>query len=269
MKNVQLKNRGVFINHSSYGEGELTLLFVHGWCIDQTYWSEQVEALSSEYRVVTIDLPGFGKSGTNREKWSIEAYGEDVNAVIEQLGLNNVILIGHSMAGDVILESALKNTKVISLIGVDNFKDVGIEFNDDLKAEINFFMDMLKSNFSEVVPAYAEGNLFHPNTDSLVKARVIKDFMNSDSTIAALSLEALYEYALIEARQLSRLKQKIYLINSDDTPTNTAGLDNTGADYEIIGINSVGHYPMLEKPEKFNTLLKQVIAKIKAAHHQE
>ena len=266
---VSVNNNGMFINHKSYGEGDFTLLFVHGWCINQTYWSKQVEALSSDYSIVTIDLPGFGESGTNRESWSIEEYGEDINAVIEQLKLNNVILIGHSMGGDIILESALKNAEVIALIGIDNFKDVGVEFNDEIKAEIDGFVDMLKNNFSEIAPAYAEGALFQPSTDSLVKDRVTKDFKNSDSTIAVLSLEALFEYALIEARQLSTLKQKIYLINSDASPTNTDGLDAAGVAYEVIEINSTGHYPMIEKPEEFNRLLKQAIQKIKAVHNKK
>lgn len=266
---IKIDNNGVFINYRSYGEGPLTLLFVHGWCINQTYWSNQVEVLSPDYRIVTVDLPGFGESGKNREKWSIEKYGTDINAVIEKLELTNVILIGHSMGGDIILEAALKNEDVLALIGVDNFKDVGIEFNDDIKAEIDGFISMLKDNYSEIAPAYAEGTLFHPSTDSLVKKRVIKDFMNSDSTIAISSLESLIEYALVEPEQLSKLRQKLYLINSDASPTNTDGLNNTGIAYQIIDIASTGHYPMIEKPEEFNKLLKETIQKIEAEHSKK
>ena len=192
-----LDHKGVLINHKIYGEGQpYTLLFVHGWCINQSYWSSQVEELSSEYKIVTIDLPGFGESGTNRENWSIEEYGTDINIVIEKLELTNVILIGHSMGGDIILEAALKNEEVLALIGIDNFKEVGVEFTDEIKTEIAGFVNMLKENFSEVAPAYAEGFLFHASTDSLVKTRVLKDFKNSDSTIAVSSLESLFEYAL-------------------------------------------------------------------------
>lgn len=266
---VSVNNNGMFISHNSYGEGDFTLLFVHGWCINQTYWSKQVEALSSDYRIVTIDLPGFGESGTNRENWSIEEYGSDIHAVIEQLKLTNVILIGHSMGGDIILESALKSADVIALIGIDNFKDVGVEFSEEMKAEIDGFVDLLKNNFSEIAPAYAEGALFHPSTDSLVKARVINDVKNSDSMIAISSLEALFSYALIEARQLSSLTQKLYLINSNASPTNTDGLDATGVAYELIEIHATGHYPMIEKPEEFNRLLTQTIQKIVAVHNKK
>ena len=268
-KEIKVVNNGLAINYKTYGKGKYTLLFVHGWCINQSYWSDQIEALSPDFRIVSIDLPGFGASGKNREKWSIENYGSDIRAVIDQLDLTNVILIGHSMGGNVILEGALNNKDVIALIGVDNFKDVGIEFTEESKAEINGFVQMLKDNFSEVVAAYAEGFLFHPSTDSLVKARVIGDFQNNNSTIAISTLESLFEYASVESTQLSKLQQKLYLINSDATPTNTAGLDKTGIDYEVIDINATGHYPMIEKPAVFTELLKQTIHKITEAHTKQ
>ena len=267
VSDTQIKNDGVFINHKSYGDGQYTLLFVHGWCIDQTYWSNQVEALNTDYRVVTIDLPGFGESGINRETWNIETYGSDVHAVIDQLQLDNVILVGHSMGGDIVLEAALHNKKVIAVVGVDNFKQVGDEFTEEMEAEINAFMEMLKSNFSEIAPAYAESVLFHPSTDSLVKIRVMEDFKTNNPETAISSLEELFKYAYIEPERLSKLKQKLYLINSDATPTNTDGLANTGVAYEVMDINSTGHYPMIEKPKEFNSILKQVIQKIEASHN--
>lgn len=266
---IQINNNGVGINHSACGDGEITLLFVHGWCIDQSYWSNQIEAFCSDYKVVTLDLPGYGKSGSNRESWTIEEYGKDIVAVIDQLRLTNVVLIGHSMGGDIILEAANTNKAVIALIGIDNFKQVGIEYNDEMQAEIAGFMAMLKQNFREIAPAYAEGVLFHPSTDSLVKSRVMNDFKNADSTIAIAGLEALFEYTTKEFEQLSMLKQKIYLINSDATPTNVEGLETAGVTYEVVDINATGHYPMIEKPDEFNHLLKQTIEKIAAEQNKK
>lgn len=261
-KNTVLSRDSVSINCSSVGEGHYTVLFVHGWCIDQTFWSAQVETLSQDYRVVTLDLPGFGASGKNRTDWSIENYGADVNAVIEQLNLTRVILVGHSMGGDVVLEAALNNKNVVALIGIDNFKEVGVQYDEQTKAEISSFIELVKSSFSEVVPAYAEQALFHASTDSLVRTRVLYSFLKSDSVIAASSLEGLFNYVTVESDRLATLEQKIFLINSDATPTNISGLDNSGIDYELLPIEATGHYPMIEKPERFNELLRQAIQKI-------
>ena len=115
---------GTEISYQLVGEGAYTLVFAHGWCINQSYWIDQVNAFKSNYQVLTLDLPGFGESGKNRPDWSIESYGNDLNEVINQLKLANVILIGHSMSGDIVLEAALNDPKIVAVIGVDTFKDV-------------------------------------------------------------------------------------------------------------------------------------------------
>src|SRR5690606_29537370 len=94
------------INYNVYGDGGATLLFVHGAYIDQTYWDKQVEYFKDDYKVVTLDLPGHGKSGKDRKHWSIRGFADDVYTLIKKLHLKNVILIGHSMGGDVNLMEA-------------------------------------------------------------------------------------------------------------------------------------------------------------------
>ncbi len=97
------------INYYQQGQGDTTLLFIHGWCIDGTYWKNQVEYFSKKYNVYAIDLPGFGKSKAERANWTIEEYANDVTAFIDTMNLRNVVIIGHSMAGDIMLQAALTN----------------------------------------------------------------------------------------------------------------------------------------------------------------
>jgi sigma-B regulation protein RsbQ len=59
----EIKRDNAVIDYQVKGNGDTTLLFVHGSYIDQTYWKGQVDYFNSEYKVVTIDLPGHGKSG--------------------------------------------------------------------------------------------------------------------------------------------------------------------------------------------------------------
>ena len=85
------------------GRGAPALVFIHGWSCDRTYWRGQVDAFSQTFRVVAVDLADHGESGTGRQVWTIGAFGEDVAACVSKLGLQRIILIGHSMGGDVIL----------------------------------------------------------------------------------------------------------------------------------------------------------------------
>ena len=50
------------VHYTNYGKGETALFFVHGWACDETVWSEQAPALAEKIRVITIDLPGHGRS---------------------------------------------------------------------------------------------------------------------------------------------------------------------------------------------------------------
>jgi 3-oxoadipate enol-lactonase len=82
------------------GEGTPVVL-VHGFPFDSEMWEQQVDALGDKFRVVTIDLLGFGESDAphDRSAYSIETYADQVKAVVDALGVGKVVLVGLSMGG--------------------------------------------------------------------------------------------------------------------------------------------------------------------------
>ena len=88
---------GVEIRFDQQGNGSPTLIFVHGWSNNRSIWETQVAHFSEKYKVINIDLPGFGESGNNRQHFTIGSFGEDVATVIRKLNLEQVVLIGFSM----------------------------------------------------------------------------------------------------------------------------------------------------------------------------
>ena len=77
---------GVAIHYATHGQGEIALVFVHGWAINRRYWDEQVPAFARTHRVVTLDLAGHGRSGRERKDWSMAAFGQDVRAALRWPG---------------------------------------------------------------------------------------------------------------------------------------------------------------------------------------
>src|SRR6201986_3265220 len=61
-----ISDNGVKIAYTDTGKSDTTLLFVHGWCLNKRFWANQAKYFGKRYRVVAIDLPGFGESGRNR-----------------------------------------------------------------------------------------------------------------------------------------------------------------------------------------------------------
>ena len=67
---------GTPINYYEHGKEGVVLVFVHGWSCDASYWREQVEYFKEKYHMVLIDLAGHGRSGSERENYTMEAFGQ-------------------------------------------------------------------------------------------------------------------------------------------------------------------------------------------------
>jgi len=264
-KQITIREEKVEINYFQQGQGDTTLLFLHGWCINATYWKNQIEYFSKNYRVYAIDLPGFSKSKAERTKWTIEEYANDVTAFIDTMRLKNVVIIGHSMAGEVMLQAALANNpKIVGIVGIDNFKIIDVVFTPEQMKQMNDFIPMLEKDFKNSAPAYADMMLFHPTTSKEVKDRVKTDFANSDSVIGYRTFMNQMQYASTDAQKLEQLNYKLYLINSDGFPTNEAGLKNhCKSSFQVETISATGHYPMIEKTMEFNLILEKVLKEMK------
>ncbi|MEJ2617660.1 MAG: alpha/beta hydrolase [Ignavibacteriaceae bacterium] len=262
LKSGEIKTSDANIYYIEKGNGDTTLLFLHGWGINSGYWNNQINYFSIKYRTVAVDLPGFGESTSTRENYPVEKYGDDVIDVINKLDLKNVILVGHSMSGDIILEAALKNNKQIAgVVGIDNFKFVGIEMSPAQLNEMNSFVDSLKKDYKNLAPEYASKYLFSSSTDSIVRERVKNDYGNSNPDVAVSSIKNVFDYN--EMKKLQGLNYKLYLINSDGMATNTDGLKKyCKSSYEVLDIHGTGHFPMIEKPDEFNRLLQTAVYKI-------
>lgn len=257
---VVINSDGTTIDYTDTRIGDTTLLFIHGWNIDKTYWENQINYFKNNYRVVTIDLPGFGKSGKNRQNWTVENYRKDVVTVIETLNLQHVMLIGHSMSGAIIVETAKAHPELISgIIGIDNLKGIDFVMTPAIKKEWAGFYAAARKNYKKTI---SEGmqQLFSPSTNDAVRQRVAKDFLNVDTTIAVDVLENLDAYPFLE--KLKSFNKVIYLINSDFQPTDTSAFQKNNIQYGLLNIGPTGHYPMLEKPDEFNLLLQQAVDKI-------
>ena len=260
-KKIKIRNSQVEINYYQQGTGDTTLLFLHGWCIDGTYWQNQLNHFSKQYNALAIDLAGFGKSTANRRNWTIEEYAEDVNSFIDSLHLRNVVLIGHSMSGSIMLQTAmLKNPNIIGLVGVDNFKVLDVEFTPEQMKQMTDFYPMLQNDFKNSAPIYADMMLFHQMTPQDIKNRVKNDFANTDPIIGYGTLMNFMQYSVTEAQKLERLELKLNLLNGNSFPTNEAGLQNhCKKGFKVETISDTGHYPMIEKPEEFNKKLENIL----------
>lgn len=255
------------IPHARYslsGKGQTTLVFVHGWCINRSYWQAQEEKFRSDYQIVTIDLAGHDEDTTANSLQRIEAYADDVVHLVESLGLERIVLIGHSMAGDINLHVYEKiPQRVVGFIGIDNFHELGKEYTAEENKQTEEVLALMQNDFVTIVRQYAEASLFAPQTDSSVRARVLYDITKARKDIAVAELRSLAVQNVEERRIAPKLTIPLMLIHSDRSPINEEYLKKyCGKGYRIRSVHGSGHYPMIEVPDEFNSRLAETLREI-------
>ena len=247
----------VALAFSVEGKGEPALVFVHCWCCDQSYWRNQVGEFSKSHMVVAIDLGGHGESGMNRQNWTIESFGQDVVAVVDKLGLEKVILIGHSMGGAVIIDAAKRMPdRVLALIGVDTYQDLEREIPEEARAQ---WLAPFKTDFATTTKGFVRG-MFPDNADSALVKQVANDMASAPPQVGIGAMESMLGYKTVAA--LEGLKIPLYAINADRFPTNVEAGKRRAYAFVVKYVPGRGHFVMLEDPKEFNRLLAETIKEI-------
>jgi pimeloyl-ACP methyl ester carboxylesterase len=245
------------------GKGDTALVFLHGWCGDREYWKHQVDAFAGDYRVVAIDQAGHGESGKDRKTWTAESLAGDVEAVVKELGLKRVILVGHSMGGPVSLLAAKRMPgTVVAVIGADTLQNAEFEMPAEARKQ---FMDAFEKDFKGTMRVGLNG-LISEKTDAELKKWLVTRAEAQDQKMAMALMRDLS--ALDQKKLLQEAKVPVRCINSAGgfqffTPT-AIDINKKYADYNAVTIAEVGHYPMLEKPTEFNQKLRDVLKEFAA-----
>ena len=251
---------GVAIHYESTGKGEPAVVLVHCWSCDRHLWDAVVPRLAKDHRVVTLDLAGHGASGRDRKDWSIEAFGEDVRAVVEALGLKKVVLVGHSMGGPVILEAArLLPGRVVGLVPVDTALNVE---RTNTPEEVAGMMAAFEKDYRATADGFTRKYMFTPKSDAALVDRVAAKNAAAAPEIAIPCLRAVLGY---DARPtLEKVRVPAHAVNADLYPTDVEANRRHFASYDVTIMKGAGHYVMLEDPERFSDLLADAIARLLA-----
>jgi pimeloyl-ACP methyl ester carboxylesterase len=255
---VVLSKDGTPISYEVFGAGEPTLVFVHGWSCDSRYWRAQVPIFSQKNRVVVLDLAGHGHSGMTRATYSMQAFGEDVQAVAEATGSPKVILVGHSMGGSVIAEAArLMPGRVIGLIGVDTLENVEYPMT---REELKAMTAPLEENFQAGTRQFA-GEMFLPSTDPQLREWILADVAAAPPAVALSAMtEMMTQYITGEAAKIfDQIRIPVVTVNGGLWPIDSEANRRHMFSFDAIVLKDADHFLMLDRPEEFNKALEQAI----------
>jgi pimeloyl-ACP methyl ester carboxylesterase len=190
----------------------------------------------------------------------MEAFGHDIAAVVNELGLSQVVLIGHSMGGPVVVEAALElGRRVIGIVGVDTFKDYGTTYSEE---QIESIFEPFRANFVGTTKVWVRENGFLPTSDPELVEWVAEDMASGPPAVALEAGAEMWRWLGRQSRTaLGDLQVPGVLINSDLGNTDVAAIrEYTSVPFDAVLMSGVGHFVMMEDPETFNAFLSEAIA---------
>ena len=95
------------VHYEVYGRGRPVIL-LHGWLGSWGLWQETMAYLGRFYRTYALDFWGFGESGKKRDTYDVQDFVSLVDQFMDQLGIAQAPLVGHSMGGTVSLAVAIR-----------------------------------------------------------------------------------------------------------------------------------------------------------------
>ncbi|TCD48014.1 alpha/beta hydrolase [Chlorobium sp. N1] len=254
------------------------VLFVNGWAISARYWKPLVDRLSGEYRCITYDQSGTGRTRIegHHPSLTIEGFADEAGALVEHLGLDrgrNLHIVGHSMGGMVATELALRYRD--SLLSATIIA-CGI-FEETPFTSLGLFMlgglIDVSMHFRSIFQAGPLKELFIRRAASKEIGQeysdiIAGDFINSDreatTAVGKFSIdpEALRAYTHHVIEIPAPVLCSVGMADHTIPPEGTITLYNTrkaksGAPTSLLKFQDLGHLPMLEDTAAFAEGLKK------------
>ena len=107
---------GVLVRTVRAGNGDTTLLLLHGYGESLTTWRAVFDRLAAHSKVIAIDLPGFGGSAKPDTSYSLTAMTDRLSSFIDRWTTGPVVVVGHSMGGELAASLALARPDRVKLV---------------------------------------------------------------------------------------------------------------------------------------------------------
>jgi len=236
------------------------ILLLHGWGANCEVFRSTAEYLSKDFRVFSLDFPGFGRSDLPPQGWSISDYKGWLVRFLSYLQLDQVGVIAHSFGGRVSIKLAAENPNLIGmLVLVDS---AGIRTKATFRAILvqRIFKSLRWLSQRRII-----GPLVNPLYSSVYKRVASPDYQSTSGIMRQTFLKVVNE----DLRDfLPRIQSPTLIIwgeNDEDTPVANARLmEKLIPDAGLVILKDAGHYSFLNKPVEFCMIVKNFFSKMSA-----
>ena len=252
----------VQLQYYEEGDGPETLVLVHGYASSAVLWKYTIEQLARErqngsarYRIIAFNNKGAGDSGRahSEDGYTVQAFAADLHKAVSALGLDDFILVGHSMGGATVTQFAVEHQDMLRALVLLNSAPLnGRKLADDWE-------DALRKSFAE--GGLTQGDMgfqaphvseeFADEVRSIILRNPIERAIGGRRSMSALRLRD----------RLGEIKVPTMVVGGD--LDNTVGVDNIVAEYLALPeenrhlhvFHGIGHSPNVEVPSRLAGLL--------------
>lgn len=255
---------GITIDYDDTGAGR-PLMLVHGHPFDRSMWRPQVEALAgSGWRVITADLRGYGATTVTPGRTPLPVFARDVAGLADHLGIDDFVLGGLSMGGQIVMECYRQFPgRIRALVLADTFPRADTEEARDFRRatadrlEAEGMRGYAEQNLSKMLAAY--------NVEALptVAGHVMTMMTSAPPAGAAAALRGRAERDDYRDLLTTVTVPTLVVVGRDDRFTPVTDAEEMHAlipQSRLVVVDRAGHLPNLEQPAVFNEALTSFLA---------
>ena len=265
---IRITVNNITVSYNDAGtDGAPAIIFIHGFPFNKSMWNGQLEALKTDYRVISYDVRGHGNSDLGDQDFSIELFGQDLILLMDALKIEKAMLCGLSMGGYIALNAIGNYPERFTALVLSDTNCVSDTNESKAKR-----MDTIESIRKNGVEKYAEESLkklfapesFTTNSKDVDKARVM---------ITATTKQSLYNTLRALANRKETCSQLpeinvpvLIFVGKEDiiTPPEAAQSMHEKIKGSFLNIIShAGHLSNMENSLEFNDQLQTFLTRVK------
>jgi 3-oxoadipate enol-lactonase len=246
---------GAEIYYEVTGTGDPVVL-LHGLGSSGRDWEPQIAELSKHYRVVSLDLPGHGRSSRPPGPYRMAGFASDVAALMSHLGIDSAHICGISLGGMVAFQLAADAPDRVRALAIINSGPAfpGRTLRGRLTLVSRFAVIRMKG-LPALAPIIA-GRLFPKPEQEPLRQTFIQRFAENDRSAYEHTMRAIGKFDVSD--RLDRIRCPVLVLASDRDYTPVAAKEayvSRLADARLVVISDSGHASPMDQPERVNEAL--------------